>query len=120
MKEKTEEQKQEEQEAAMAILGCFGAFMFIPVTIGLRTILNALVLSQLWGWFIVTSFDVSPLSLAGAAGVALVMSMLTHQSQSYKDTKQADWTSLAVDTVTSILSPLVYLFMGWIIYLLGF
>lgn len=40
---------------------------------------NGLALSILWRWFAVPLLHLPPLSLAGAIGVSLVVSFLTHQ-----------------------------------------
>lgn len=76
---------------------------------------NGFVLSVLWGWFIVPVFQAPTLRIPYAIGLAIVVSMLTHQ---------IDWKRAAEDDYPEVVKllggSLVALFAlgyGWIVRL---
>ena len=84
--------------------------MFLLLLAGLA--LNAFVLVQLWGWFIVPTFGLVALSFLQALGLVITVSFLTNQvATNYK--------GLEIDGATSLrsifLQPLLVLFVAWIV-----
>ena len=93
-----------------------GAIAIIVVIVG--AFLSGLVISQLWSWFIVDTFGVPKISVPVAIGISLIVGKLTHQEI---DKKESDKTKsilykLVEAMTTTILGPLLYLVIGWIVY----
>ena len=85
-------------------LGCIGALIVTPFLF----MLNGLVLSKLWAWFIVSRFPaIPPLNIPQAIGVAITVGMLTMKS--YAKPKE-DWYVLASGQVMGVLLTLG---IGW-------
>ena len=73
------------------------------------TIWGGLVLSILWGWFIVP-LGLPEIGLANAIGVSLVVGFLTrHHATSEKD--------LSDRIIESLITPLIVLGFGWVVHL---
>ena len=103
-------------EPMSAGLGCILIIIGIPLVLVVVSILNGYVLSILWGWFIVPTFEAPELSVVAAIGISLVVSYLTHQENEYKKEKDglsAEKVVSAIATVTA--KPLVVLLFGWIL-----
>lgn len=47
---------------------------------GLIALIDGIILKFLWGWFIVTTFKLSPLSLSQAVGISMIITYLTFQT----------------------------------------
>jgi hypothetical protein len=65
------------------IVGGCAVFFIIPamlVGIFLGAFVNAYVLTCLWDWFIVTTFDMTSISLAEAYGISLFFSYLQYRT----------------------------------------
>ena len=75
--------------------------------------LNGVVLMMLWGWFMVPTLGLPIISLVQAIGINLVISFLTqhHVSTDLNDIQRKKRIGYALST------PLVYLFLGWIVHL---
>ena len=70
-------------------------------------VLNAWVLTKLWGWYIVPAFHLEPLSMIYAFGLSLIVGHMTHQ------TAKNDigfWKILG----TGLTKSLVALAVGWV------
>lgn len=64
----------------IGVLVMQGGFLIVSaLLITVSALINGFVLSILWGWFIVPTLGLPPLSLIEALWVGLVVSMLTHQ-----------------------------------------
>jgi hypothetical protein len=75
-------------------------------------VLNGWAFSILWGWFIVTTFGVMPITIPAAIGLGFVVSYLTKQAHCKVDTSnEAIWYDLRV----SVMKPFVALGIGWIV-----
>jgi hypothetical protein len=84
--------------------------MFLLLLAGLA--LNAFVLVQLWGWFVVPTFGLVALSFLQAMGLVITVSFLTKQvATNYK--------GLEIDGAKSLRSiftqPMLVLFVAWIV-----
>ena len=97
---------------------------FFKVLLGLAAIplawiVYAYVLATLWDWFIVPEFGVKPLSYVAALGIALIVGLLTRDTESanikaeYKEKK-----TLLEAVLFAVMYPLMILTMGWLIKLI--
>jgi len=96
--------------------------VFIGVVVGfvgfaglviLEMFLRGFALVKLWKWFAVAHFGAEPIPISVALGISLIVGILTHQSNQWKN-HELDF--IAVGTA-ALLSPLLALFIGWIITL---
>lgn len=78
-------------------------------TITLASILEGLVLSVMWGWFLVP-LGAPKIGVALAIGVSLIVGMLTHQHSKSED---GEWVEKIVG---AFLGPLLILCIGWIVH----
>ena len=86
----------------------FAAIGVIPLVLA-ASILRGYVFSILWGWFIVPTFGVHPISTPLAIGILITIGEITRQ---YVPSKDKDvWMPIC----TMILSPLLALLLGWIV-----
>ena len=74
------------------------------------------VLSILWGWFIVPSFGLPPLSIAAAIGLSLLTGYLTADFASIKKEYKEDphknlMRSICISVITLLMGYIVKLFM---------
>jgi hypothetical protein len=76
-------------------------------------ILQGFVLSVLWGWFVVPTFDAPVLSIPVAIGVSIIVKMLTAHRPSTEETIEEIVKRTAAH---QIVVPLFALFAGWIAY----
>ena len=72
-------------------------------------------LSKLWLWFIVSTFGAAPLGIAQGIGLALVVSFLTHQVDTYVDKSKSATERMAAGVLIAFLSPATALLIGWIV-----
>lgn len=93
----------------MKILGI--AFMTLAL-VAFASLWGGFVLVKLWTWFIVTTFNATPLSLPQAIGIATVIRYLTWQYSGHGDTK--GWGEI---WFTAFFVPCLSLFTGWIVHL---
>lgn len=87
----------------------------IIATLIVSQIWRGYILSKLWLWFIVSIFGADPLGIAQSIGLALVVSFLTHQPNSYEDEKKSANGKLARVAKVALLSPAISLLIGWIV-----
>lgn len=81
--------------------------------IALAAVLRGLVLSIMWGWFVVPTFGLAPLSIPIAMGLGLILAFTTHQPR-YDAEKRGNWADV-VGRI--IMQPLGTLAIGWLISL---
>ena len=98
------------------VLGGFALLMFMIV---FGAIMNGYVVSVLWGWFIVPTFDAPTLNIPSAIGIALVVRVLTHQQQAQKEVDEdKSFAHLLIMAFLLILiQALLTLLAGYIIHL---
>lgn len=70
-------------------------------------------LKTLWDWFVVTSFNLPPLSLATAMGLVVMSSLFKSSSPVDKNESDADY--LAKGLVEVMVRPTMVLLCGWIV-----
>jgi hypothetical protein len=112
-----EEEKQEELDGAKAILTAIGAGAVVALVAGglfaLAAILQGVVLSVLWGWFVVP-LGLPALGIAHAIGIALVVRFLTHRHTSKKTD---DESPIRRELFGLFVLPPLALVAGWVITL---
>ena len=80
---------------------------FVALTIPLA-LLQAYVITKLWGWFVMTTFTSAPkLTLVAAWGISLLVNLVTNEHPDH----EKDWW-----WVTPLLAPVVVLLTGWILH----
>lgn len=67
-------------------------------------------LSVMWAWFVVPMFQVAPLRIPYAIGIAYTVQFLTHQTTSEEN--EPDTGRLVL---MAFLKPLVLLISGWVV-----
>lgn len=87
-----------------------GNLLFILVGLPIMIMWHGFVFKTLWGWFIVPTFSLAPLSLAFAIGIALVVRSLTIAFK----VKGEDHDQLHV-FFTGIVGYGLFLLIGWIV-----
>ena len=91
-----------------------GVLLVIIVVCGLvagMTVVNGLLLHLMWGWFMVP-LGLPVISVAHALGIALVVSLLTHQT----NTKKGEDKDLGEVVIAWIFTCLLTLLMGVIFH----
>jgi putative flippase GtrA len=92
-----------------------GIITTVLITLILSPIWRGYALSKLWLWFIVSTFGAAPLGIAQSIGLALVVSFLTHQYDSYEDKEKSATERMVTGVVIAFLSPAMALLIGWIV-----
>lgn len=88
---------------------------FVAGIMVMSCLLRGWVLSILWRWFMVPTLGLPALSVLQAIGIALVVGMLTHQSQHYPENKDEKTSTKVVRVSEPFLTPFVTLLIGWIV-----
>ena len=84
--------------------------LFLLLTLPIIMLWHGFVFQTLWGWFIVPTFGMAPLTAAAAIGVALVVRLLTI---SFKlDAKSPD---VVKAFFTGMFGYGIFLLIGWIV-----
>lgn len=88
-------------------LGFLGSFL-------LSSIINGMVLKTMWGWFMVTTFQLPVLSLPVAIGLAATVGLVVFQGDR-KKAEEENWIQIWIEGVaTSISHSLITLIVGYI------
>lgn len=96
----------------------FGKFMAILLIMTISPIINGFVFNKLWLWFIVPTFEVTPLRLIEAIGIILFINYL--KLKPYKDVKENNiefWEELGISTVYLIMMAAFVLGIGKLVTL---
>lgn len=101
------------QKAVISFQNKIIALFFAPFAGAVFAIPTALVLVQLWAWFMVPTFGVQPLTLGSAIGLGLIMSLLTKQTM--PKTGESDIDLLKRQFVGAVVSPLIALIIGFLV-----
>lgn len=91
----------------MALLLIVGFILILIMSV----MWSGYILSILWSWFMVPIFGLPELSVPAAIGVAIVFGYFTRGIKMSAESRK-DW---AETISTAFLTPLVFLFMGWIV-----
>jgi len=86
------------------------------VIILLSVTYSGYVLSVLWEWFVVPVFNIQPISIALATGLALIVGYLTnHDSSNSEDTSSDFGEALSRFAGKAIAKPSMALLFGWMV-----
>ena len=97
----------------LAVLGAIAGFALLVL---LEMCLSSYVISVLWLWFIVATFNVAALSIPQSIGLALLVGYLTKQyQQNEKDEDAAEAIVRAIFLI--ILKASFALTVGWVVTL---
>jgi hypothetical protein len=94
---------------AERFLMALGAIIGAPLVSLLTALLNGWVLTKLWAWFIVPTFNLPTLTLFPATGLAITVGFLTY---SYTGNDKELWDITAIAFVV----PLLTLAFAWLIH----
>ena len=106
----TKENIMKQMLAALGLL--FTGFIGLMV---MSSIINGFVLTKLWAWFVVTTFELPQLSIPTAIGISMVVRYLTYQWQ--PDLEGGSGDKVAKSVGFSIMFPFMTLCLGWIVHL---
>ena len=104
--------------AGYSIVG-IGIAIFAGALIVLGYFVSGLVLSIMWNWFIVSTFDAPSLSILEAIGITMVVGLFTRGLATHLDTEDDDLktsTKFAKTLARSLILPFITLFFAWIVY----
>lgn len=91
----------------LKMIGFFGSWL-------ITSIIKGAVLKTMWGWFMVTTFQLPVLSLAVAIGLSATVGMVVYQG-GRKKADDETWTDIWIGgVVTSISHSLITLIVGYI------
>jgi hypothetical protein len=101
--------KNEEQDAALVVLGLPVALLLLTLAAAPFALLNGLVLKIMWGWFAVP-LGLEQISFIHAVGLSFLIRFATANMATAKP--KTDW---GYTITTAIFTPLMILFLGWIV-----
>jgi len=82
----------------------------LPIFIFVASVVQAYVLSTLWGWYVVPFFAAKPLPMVVAFGLSLIVNYVHPHLIRYKEDTRGTGEKL----LDSCLRPAVALLMGWV------
>jgi hypothetical protein len=92
----------------------FGKFMVIVLAMIISPIINGFVIMKLWGWFIVTTFDLPPLRVVEAIGIAFLINYV--RAKRSKDANNDNfWSGFTLNVIFVLLHSGFALLSGWIV-----
>lgn len=104
--------KEEKNESG---LGCFLGLVLLGL-LGPAAIWRGYILSVLWSWFVVPTFDIPRLSVAVAIGISLVVTMLIGDNGKGDSDEDDEPQVTFVFAIAKIFFlPLFILGIGWIV-----
>lgn len=95
-----------------------GSEVLLAVIFGfiVSPIMNGFVVSKLWLWFVVTTFEVPTLSIPVAIGLGITARLLIN---GFNANNKADTDENVITTIVAhaLFSPLIVLLIGWVVTL---
>lgn len=92
----------------------FGKFMTIVLAMIISPIVNGFVIMKLWTWFVVPTFEASPLRVVEAIGLMFLVNYLKAKRDKEAD-KDKFWEQFATNIIYLILMAGFALLSGWIV-----
>ena len=93
----------------------FGKFIAILLTMIITPLIRGYVFISLWGWFIVTTFNLNPLRLVEGIGLMFVFSYLTAKLNTDEKNDSSLVEKLLTHTLTQIFYAGIVLLFGYIL-----
>ncbi len=97
-------------EKISKVFAFLSTLFFAPIVYGF-------VFCKLWGWFIVSTFELNPLRIIEAIGIMFFINFIKAQSKEFKPSSSDFWEVLGEVIMEIIIYALLALFMGWIAHL---
>jgi hypothetical protein len=94
-----------------------GNFFGVVVILLLTSLFNGFVLSKLWAWLIVTTFQVQSITLVQAIGISVLMNYMMLKRTRVKEENDGFWAEMTKDVSHAVLNGLFMLLFGYIVYL---
>ena len=82
----------------------------------LNTLVEGLVLSVLWSWFMVSAFGLPPISIPVALGISLLISVATFRVRN-EDLEEVETDKALMKSGVKLLCLFIFLGLGWIVHL---
>lgn len=95
------------------LLTSIGGFILII----LELLLRGFVLMKLWAWFVVSYFDIQPISYIVAAGVVVIYQVITGLKMS-SDDMDLDFGEMFGATLLSASYTILLLGVGWTLHVI--
>lgn len=110
--------KNDSGDVAETLLGgviVIAAFVLIGVPLAIYFIWsNAFAVQHMWQWFIVSTFDLRPLTMAQSWGIAIIIAYLTHVTFTWKAKDEREMHEKIAELVVTVLKPWVALGVAYI------
>lgn len=94
----------------------FGKVCFTLTTMVITTLISGFVFQTLWGWFIVPTFTMQPMTLIQAIGISFFISYIKRNLDKEND-DEFSMEFVVKGLVISVVMALLILGLGWIITL---
>ena len=93
----------------------FGKFIAILLTMVINPIIRGYVFISLWGWFVVTTFNLNPLRLVEGIGLMFVFGYLTTKLNVDEKNDTSLVEKLLTHTISQIIYAVMILLFGYIL-----
>ena len=91
----------------------FGKFMFLLIIAALSLLINGFVIYTLWSWFIVSTFNVTKLTLMQSMGISLFIGYFKVKYRK-EPIDESEWVPRIL---FEIISSAMVLALGWLVTL---
>jgi len=92
----------------------FGKFMTVVLAMIISPIINGFVITKLWLWFIVPTFEANPLRVVEAIGLMFLINYTKAKRDKEAD-KDKFWEQFATNIIYLFLMAGFALLSGWIV-----
>jgi len=102
---------------------CVGMLISYVLLLALGLVLNGWALSTVWNWYIPSIFNLPYLTLWQSVGVSMVFELFTGvKSRSNKsETSNKTYGEVFLESfLTVIITPVIIVFVAWVVYQFAF
>ena len=92
----------------------FGKFMTVVLAMIISPIINGFVITKLWLWFVVPTFEANPLRVVEAIGLMFLINYIKAKRDNEAD-KDKFWEQFATNIIFMFLMAGFTLLSGWIV-----
>ena len=92
----------------------FGKFMTVVLAMIISPIINGFVITKLWLWFVVPTFEANPLRVVEAIGLMFLINYIKAKRDNEAD-KDKFWEQFATNIIFMFLMAGFALLSGWIV-----